>query len=45
MWAAKGQFSQAIQDDDPISWDASPDGKFTLSLASVSIQTIILFNI
>jgi len=37
MWAAKGCFSQAILDDDPIVWDASPDGKYTLSLLAVSI--------
>jgi hypothetical protein len=45
MWAAKGRFSQAIQDDDPISWDASSDGKFTLSLAAVSIQTLSFYSI
>jgi hypothetical protein len=37
MWAAKGRFSQAILDDDPIAWDASPDGKYTLSVLAVSI--------
>ena len=37
MWAAKGRFSQAIHDDDPIAWDVSPDGKYTLSLLAVSI--------
>ena len=37
MWAAKGRFSQAILDDDPIAWDVSPDGKYTLSVLAVSI--------
>ena len=37
MWAAKGRFSQAIQDDDPILWDASLDGNFLISLLAVSI--------
>lgn len=37
MWAAKGRFSQAILDEDPIVWDASPDGKYTLSVLVVSI--------
>jgi hypothetical protein len=37
MWTAKGRFSQTIHDDDPIAWDASPDGKYTLSLLAVSI--------
>ena len=37
MWAAKGRFSQAILDDDPIAWDVSREGKYTLSLLAVSI--------
>ena len=37
MWAARGRFSQALLDDDPIAWDASPDGKYTLSVLAVSI--------
>ena len=37
MWAAKGRYSQAILDEDPIEWDASPDGKYTLSVLVVSI--------
>lgn len=37
MWAAKGRFSQAILDDDPIAWDVSYEGKYTLSLLAVSI--------
>ena len=37
MWAAKGRYSQAILDEDPIEWDASPDGKYTLSVLAVSI--------
>ena len=37
MWAAKGWFSQALLNDDPIAWDASPDGKYTLSVLAVSI--------
>ena len=42
MWAAKGRFSQAILDDDPIAWDTSPDGKYTLSVLAVSIWTLLL---
>ena len=38
MWAAKGRFSEAIQDDDPILWDASADGKFSLSLLADGVQ-------
>ena len=37
MWAAKGRYSQAILDEDSIEWDASPDGKYTLSVLVVSI--------
>ena len=28
MWAAKGRFSQAILDDNPIAWDVSHEGKY-----------------
>lgn len=35
MWDLKGQFSQAIGDDSPLSWDMSSDGKFMLSLLAV----------
>ena len=37
MWAAKGRFSQAMLDEDPISWDVSDKGNFTLSVLVVSI--------
>jgi hypothetical protein len=37
-WAVKGRFSQAILDDDPISWAASSNGKFSLSLLAVSLK-------
>ena len=37
MWAAKGWFSQAMLDEDPISWDVSDKGNFTLSVLVVSI--------
>jgi hypothetical protein len=29
MWAAKGCFSQAILEDDPIAWDVSREGEYT----------------
>lgn len=37
-WSVKGRFSQAILDDDPIYWDASSKGKFSLSLLAVSLK-------
>ena len=37
-WSVKGRFSQAILDDDPINWDASSKGKFSLSLLAVSLK-------
>jgi hypothetical protein len=37
-WAVKGRFLQAILDDDPISWAASSNGKFSLSLLAVSLK-------
>ena len=37
MWATRGWFSEAILDDGPIAWDASPDGKYTLLVLAVSI--------
>ena len=45
MWAAKGRFSQAILDDDPIAWDVSREGKYTLSLLAVSICTLFLLSV
>jgi hypothetical protein len=45
MWAAKGRFSQAILDDDPIAWDVSREGKYTLSLLAVSICSLLLLSI
>jgi hypothetical protein len=44
MWAAKGCFYQAILDHDPIAWDVSHEGKYTLSLLAVSIGTLLLLS-
>jgi hypothetical protein len=35
MWNIRGRYSQAIKDDEPISWVANSDGKYTLSLLVV----------
>lgn len=40
MWDVKGRFSKAIDDQTPITWDMSSEGKHTLSLLAVSL----LFN-
>ena len=45
MWAARGRFSQAVLDDDPIVWDVSRDGKYTLSLLAVSFRYYWCFTI
>ena len=45
MWAAKGCFSQAMLDDDPIAWDVSREGKYTLSVLAVSICSLLLLSI
>ena len=45
MWAAKGRFSQAMLDDDPIAWDLSREGKYTLSVLAVSICSLLLLLI
>lgn len=39
MWAVRGRYSQAVKDDDPIVWDKTRDGKYTLSLLAVSDYT------
>jgi hypothetical protein len=42
-WDVRGRYSKAIQDDDtPLAWDVSPDGKYTLSLRVVSVDFKIL---
>jgi hypothetical protein len=45
MWTAKGRFSQAIEDNDSILWNASADGKFSLSLSAVSTETLSFSSI
>lgn len=44
MWAAKGRFSQAVLDDEPIAWDVSRDGKYSLSLLAVSFQILLVHH-
>ena len=40
MWSIKGRYSNAIAENDPVSWDASIDGKLSVSILAVS-----LFNV
>lgn len=35
-WDIKGRYSQAIQDQTPVVWKISSEGKYTLSLLAVS---------
>ena len=44
MWAAKGRFSRAVLDDEPIAWDVSRDGKYSLSLLAVSFQILLVHH-
>jgi hypothetical protein len=37
-WDIKGQFSQAMQDNDPVQWDMLSEGKFSLLLLAVSFH-------
>jgi hypothetical protein len=37
-WSVKGRFQEAIIDQEPIQWDASAKGKFSLSLLAVSLK-------
>jgi hypothetical protein len=38
MWSIRGRYTQAVKDDEPISWVMGPEGKFTLSLLAVRIH-------
>jgi hypothetical protein len=40
MWSGKGRFKNAVQDSEPIKWDANNHGDM-----SVSILTVIFFSI
>ena len=40
MWAVKGHFSKALDEDDPLEWKAASDGSLTLSLLAVSVVFI-----
>jgi len=40
VWDIKGCYSQALQDEDPLEWECSDDGRFSLSLLAHGIESI-----
>jgi hypothetical protein len=36
VWAVKGSYTQAMEENDPIEWEQSSSGKLSLSILAVS---------
>jgi hypothetical protein len=36
VWAIKGDYEQAMEENDPVQWEKTPSGNLSLSILAVS---------